>query len=92
MNKLKWNFNQNTKLSIHKNASENIVFEMAAILSRGRWDNVWTNHGPVYWCKYGSLGLEELIINNGSGNALEWTCNKPLHEPMLTIQDDVLMA
>ena len=33
--KLQWNFNQNTKHFIHKNASENIVFEMAAILSRG---------------------------------------------------------
>ena len=28
-------FNQNSKLSIHENASENIVCEMAAILSRG---------------------------------------------------------
>ena len=36
-NTLQWNFNHNTKLVIHKNASENIVCEMAAILSRGRW-------------------------------------------------------
>ena len=36
-NKLQWNFNQNTKLFIHGNAYENIVCEMAAILSRGRW-------------------------------------------------------
>ena len=36
-NKFQWNLNQNTKLLIHKNASENIVCEMAAILSRGRW-------------------------------------------------------
>ena len=36
-NKLQWNFNQNTKLFIHENASENIVCKMAAILSRGRW-------------------------------------------------------
>ena len=33
-NKLKWNFNQNTKIFIHENTSENIVCEMAAILSR----------------------------------------------------------
>ena len=31
-NKLQWNFNQNKKLSIHKNGSENIV-----ILSSGKW-------------------------------------------------------
>ena len=36
-NKLQWNLNQNTKLFIHKNASENVGCEMAAILSRGRW-------------------------------------------------------
>ena len=36
-NKLQWNFNQNKKLFIHENASENTVCEMAAILSRGRW-------------------------------------------------------
>ena len=34
-NKIQWNFHQNTKLFIHKNASENIVCEMAAIVSRG---------------------------------------------------------
>ena len=34
-NKLQWNFNQNRKLFIHGNASEYIVCEMAAILSRG---------------------------------------------------------
>ena len=34
-NKLQWNFNQNTKFFIHENAYENIVCEMAAILSRG---------------------------------------------------------
>ena len=38
-NKLQLNFNQNTKLFIHENASEDIICEMAAILSRGRWVN-----------------------------------------------------
>ena len=33
-NKLQWNSNQNTKLFIHENAYENVVCEMAAILSR----------------------------------------------------------
>ena len=32
-------FTQNTKLFIHEYAFENIVCEMAAILSRGRWVN-----------------------------------------------------
>ena len=34
-NKLQWNFNQNRKIFIHRNASEYIICEMTAILSRG---------------------------------------------------------
>ena len=40
-NKLQWNFDQNTKLFIHENASENTVCEKAAILSRGRRANTF---------------------------------------------------
>ena len=39
-NNRQWNVNQNTKLFIHENASENIVCEMAAFLSKGRWVNL----------------------------------------------------
>ena len=40
MNKPQWDFDQNTKKKIiHENASENVVCEMAAILSRG--DEFW---------------------------------------------------
>ena len=38
-NMLQWNFNQNIKLFIHKNTTENVFSEMAAILSSGRWAN-----------------------------------------------------
>ena len=37
MNKPQWNSNRNTKFFIHENAFENVVYEMVAILSRGRW-------------------------------------------------------
>ena len=39
-NKPQWNFNQNTKLFIHKNAFEITIWELAAMLSRGRWVNI----------------------------------------------------
>ena len=39
-NKLRWNFKQNTNIFIHKNAYENIICKMAAILSGGRWVNL----------------------------------------------------
>ena len=35
-NKFQWNFNQDIKIFIHENVSENIICEMAAILSSGR--------------------------------------------------------
>ena len=38
-NKLQWNSNQNTKLFIHENAFQNVIWEMAAILFRRRWVN-----------------------------------------------------
>ena len=39
LNKIQWIFNRNTNLFIHENASQNIVCQKAAILSRGRWVN-----------------------------------------------------
>ena len=36
-NRLQWNWNQNKKLFIHENASENVVCVMATIFSRGKW-------------------------------------------------------
>ena len=42
-NKSRRNSNQNTKLFIHKSASENTVCEMAATLSKGRWVNKRAN-------------------------------------------------
>ena len=47
MNKLQWNFNQNTKLFIHENASQNTVCEMVTILSKERWVNVHR-----IWCRF----------------------------------------
>ena len=44
-NKLQWNFNQNAQLFIHENASENIVCERAAILSR-------VSHLHIQACHY----------------------------------------
>ena len=35
--KILWKFDENTKLFIHENISENVVCEMAAILARGWW-------------------------------------------------------
>ena len=47
-NKVKWNFNQNTKLFIHENAPENIVGELAAIFARERWVETVIFRGVLY--------------------------------------------
>ena len=52
-NELQWNFNQNTKLFIHENASENIVCEMGAILSRedALRESLLLEIRSSYWCR-----------------------------------------
>ena len=37
LDKFQWNSNRSTKLFIHENTFENVVYEMGAILSSGRW-------------------------------------------------------
>ena len=51
-NKFQWNFNQNSNILIIENTSENVVCEMASILSRGRWvkcfeiESAWGTSSP----------------------------------------------
>ena len=45
------NLNRNSKLFVHENASQNIVCELAATLSKGQWvNNTWIEHSfrPPY--------------------------------------------
>ena len=65
-NKLQWNFNQNTKLFIHENACENIVCEMAAILSRGRWVSSL--------CHDFAVGQTEIFIIFRLTHTATWLC------------------
>ena len=57
--KIQWNFNQTTKISIHENASDNIVCEMAAILSWGRWVNIILSSVSVDIQVHAVAGLSE---------------------------------
>ena len=59
--KLQWNLNQNTKLFIHKNASENIVCEMAAILLWGRWDKVLGHPLLQVWI-LGAVSIRKTVL------------------------------
>ena len=76
--KRQWNLNQNTKFFIHENAFENIVCEMVAILSRGRWVNGdlymivaadWTD--GVCGCIYRNWNsIVKLYVKKRSGSIL----------------------
>ena len=73
-NKLQWNYNQNTKLVIHENASENVC-EMTAILSRGRWVNrfIWNLHAwweHVTWML--TMDDPDLLNTLCPSNAIWW--------------------
>ena len=74
-NKYQWNFKQNAKLFINENAPENIVCEMAAILTRRRWvDARWHMH---YW----------ITIVSRNDTSPHLFNNKPLTEPMQSYCD-----
>ena len=85
---LLWNFNQNIKLFIHKNAFENIVCEMAAILSRG-WggDELNLVTALIACVCYHTAGIDtkkqhkqiyKEILVRGSCNYSDWRCNSSL--------------
>ena len=63
-NKLQWNFNQNIKLFTHEHASDNIVCEMSAILSSGRWVKTRKVKSPLSY-SYGFLSLTKWCNKNG---------------------------
>ena len=70
-----WNFDQFKKCFIQKNAPENIVCEIAAILSRGRWVNTLPHWGRVmHICvsKQTSIGSDN-GLSPGRRQAIIWT-------------------
>ena len=84
-NKLQWNLNHNTKLSIQENAFKNVVYEISAILSRGRWVN--KDNCKTRWERFKFGDLVRLILQvlkytdmryNG-----EWSNNDGLMQKML---------
>ena len=61
-NKHQWNLNHNTKLFIHENAFENIICEIAAILSRERWVNYKaTKHNKTLYISHGMYFIFEIL-------------------------------
>ena len=65
-NKLHWFlFYPNAKLFIHENASQNIVCEMAAILSRGKW---------VHFCVMGDCNFTKVQVKASSRFRCGDTC------------------
>ena len=89
-NKHQWNSNQNTKLFIHKKAYEDVVNEMAAILSRGRWvktlpgNKVSVGVRTDQFSTFNSMNLFAWCqVNPGSSNCLAPTTYKSPLEPKL---------
>ena len=67
MNKLQWNFKQNSYILIQENAFENVVCEMAAILSQPhcvKWVISPRARGwsPEYLCKQDQLDRSDDAI------------------------------
>ena len=66
------NFKQNTKLFIHENASENIVCEMAVILSRGDELTHWGRVTHISVSKLTIIGSDN-GLSPGRRQAIIWT-------------------
>ena len=74
-NKLQWNFLPNEKIFIHKNASENIVCIIAAILSRWRWIHDWWVWYPLWYYPQMNANVPYWWKVN-IGQALAWYCQE----------------
>ena len=62
-NKHQWNLNQNTKLVIEEKASKNIVCEIVAILSRGKWVKDIIKKDKAY-IKLANIAMHHFHDNN----------------------------
>ena len=62
-NNIQWNFNRNTKLFIHEKLFEDIVYEMAAIISRGRWVKVHEHPFLSPWTTHNKPSTVETLYN-----------------------------
>ena len=60
-NKFQWNSNQNTNFFIHENSSENIVCQMAAILSRPQYVNPCGSNTWVVTIPWGVPGDRNIM-------------------------------
>ena len=60
-NKLQWNLNKNSNIFIHENALQNIVWKMAAILSRPQCINI-LGHDDAYMDHWTASLLAEVMI------------------------------
>ena len=83
-NNLQWNLNQNTKLSIHENAFENFICEMAAILSRKKLVN--KIHTFNSWRPGdGYCHTRSPLINSLAPGKLAWNFKQVIFKRILVI-------
>ena len=70
-----WNLNRNTHFFIHENVFENVVCEMAAILSKGGWVN-WnvTTTNQTKLCVY-FMGFTQAARCDPHGDGALWERN-----------------
>ena len=82
MNKLQWNSKSKYKIFIQENAFENVVFEMAAILSWGRWVKS-TLLNKAEWHIHTSMNYVTIASDN--------CCCPVWHQTIAWINADVLL-
>ena len=75
-NKLRWNFNRNSKIFIKENAFENVVCEMASILSRPQCVNHFRHCNFSRW---NGRGVKRTRALGQNETKMEWCHFAPFH-------------
>ena len=96
LDKIEWNINQNSSISIQENTFENVIWKMAAILSRPQCVPIMIIDYPEHsLCNCPEMKAIIIVpywqqVNDGSGNGLGPSGSKPLPQPMFVQIYDVV--
>ena len=90
LDKLQWNFNQNTKFFIHGNAPDYTICKMKAIVSRKKWVKMSISSLDQSWYLRFSPHFEPSETNNGMCGVFCFTTHKNCN--FITFLSDVMNA
>ena len=80
-NKFQWNFNRSSHIFIQENGVENVVYEMASILSRSYWVDTQNSSTMIELFRYSAISYihclryAHIYITSTNNHNLDYICN-----------------